>query len=188
MFNTDAPTLRPQAARRLPMKTAFPVAAALLACGLAASAPSAQASVGVSLSVGQPGFYGQINIGDYGRPQVYAAAPVWVSPAPRWVAPPPPMYLYVPTVHRANWRYYCGRYNACGRPVYFVREDWYRSRVVPVHYERRAYPYEYRDRYHDNYHGHYDHGYGGAPRPPYGGPPPGGPSGPPTMRGGNNPY
>ena len=41
-----------------------------------------------------------------------------------------PVYLYVPPAHQQNWRRYCGHYNACGQPVYFVREDWVRERYV----------------------------------------------------------
>ena len=32
--------------------------------------------------------------------------------------------LYVPPGHAKNWGKHCGRYNACGRPVYFVKEEW----------------------------------------------------------------
>ena len=28
---------------------------------------------------------------------------------------------------RRHWRKHCARYDACGRPVYFVQEDWYRN-------------------------------------------------------------
>lgn len=37
---------------------------------------TAQAGVGVSVSIGQPGFYGQLNIGDYyPRPQLVYVEP-----------------------------------------------------------------------------------------------------------------
>ena len=35
----------------------------------------------------------------------------------------PPLYLHVPPGHAKKWSKHCGRYNACGRPVYFVRVD-----------------------------------------------------------------
>ena len=30
---------------------------------------------------------------------------------------------------------FCGRYNACGRPVLFVRDDWYTRSYVPAYRE-----------------------------------------------------
>ena len=46
-------------------------------------AVSAQAAdVGVSVSVGQPGFYGRIDIGNYPQPELIYAQPVVIRPAP----------------------------------------------------------------------------------------------------------
>ena len=36
-----------------------------------------------------------------------------------------PMYLHVPPRHSKNWRRYCREYEACGRPVFFVRSEEY---------------------------------------------------------------
>ncbi len=33
--------------------------------------------------------------------------------------------------HEKHWRKHCAQYNACGRPVYFVRDDWYNNEYVP---------------------------------------------------------
>jgi hypothetical protein len=41
------------------------------------------------------------------------------------VMQPEPVYMWVPPGHRKNWRKHCARYDACGVPVYFVKEDWY---------------------------------------------------------------
>ncbi len=103
----------------------------ILAAGLAfATIGSAQATdVGVSISLGQPGFYGQIDIGNYPRPRVIYAEPVVIHRAPRMVYEP--VYLRVPPGHQKNWRKHCGRYEACGRPVYFVRDDWYQNEYAP---------------------------------------------------------
>jgi hypothetical protein len=104
----------------------------ILAAGLAFGAMSgaAQAAdVGVSISLGQPGFYGQIELGNYPRPRLIYAEPVLIHRAPRAVHEP--IYLRVPPGHQKNWRRYCGRYEACGRPVYFVRDDWYRNDYAP---------------------------------------------------------
>ncbi|HEX6592681.1 MAG TPA: hypothetical protein VF050_11840, partial [Moraxellaceae bacterium] len=49
-----------------------------------------------------------------------------------------PVYLHVPPGQAKKWSNYCGRYNACGRPVYFVRDDWYNNTYVPAYRERHG--------------------------------------------------
>lgn len=34
-----------------------------------------------------------------------------------------------------NWRKHCRKYNACGRPVYFVQGNWYNEVYVPRYRE-----------------------------------------------------
>lgn len=87
--------------------------------------------VGVSVSIGQPGFYGRINIGDQPPPAVIYQQPIIVHQAPVAVHRRP-IYLRVPPGHSKHWSKYCGRYSACGQPVYFVRYD---ERRQP-HYDR----------------------------------------------------
>jgi hypothetical protein len=107
------------------------------ACGLGALAAlpahAADVDVGVSIRVGQPGFYGQIDIGNM-RPPVVYAQPMMIERTTVRVAP---VYLRVPPGHEKNWAKHCHAYQACGRPVYFVKGDWYEREYVPV----------YRDRY-----------------------------------------
>src|ERR1019366_9701305 len=69
-----------------------------------------------------PGLYGQVNIGSERPPPVVYAQPMLIEPQP---APPPPIYLHVPPEHAKNWRRHCHEYNACNRPVYFVRSAEY---------------------------------------------------------------
>ena len=103
----------------------------LFASALAAlAAPTLAADVGVSVSIGQPGFYGQIDIGNYPRPQVIYAEPVIIQRAPVGVVRQP-VYLHVPPGHAKNWSKHCYRYDACGRPVYFVQDRWYDEVYVP---------------------------------------------------------
>jgi hypothetical protein len=83
------------------------------------------ADVGVSLSVGQPGFYGQINIGNTAPPPVIYTQPTVVEQGPEYAGGP--VYLHVPPGHEKHWAKHCAEYNACGRPVYFVRDDWYNN-------------------------------------------------------------
>jgi hypothetical protein len=101
--------------------------AALLATAL--GTPVMASEVGVSISVGQPGFYGQINIGNAPPPVIFAR-PVVVQQAPRYVAVEP-VYLHVPPGHEKHWARHCAEYNACGRPVYFVRNEWYDNEYAP---------------------------------------------------------
>ena len=107
------------------------IIAMALAAGAIGSA-AAQPSVGVSIGINQPGVYGRINIGDVPQPALVLPQPVLIVP-PRVVVQRAPIYLYVPTAHQQNWRRYCGRYGACGQPVYFVRDQWVRERYERDH-------------------------------------------------------
>ena len=134
----------------------FCVAASLLA--ITASAPALAADVGVSISVGEPGFYGQIDLGNAPPPALVYSRPIVVEPAPVGVVAEP-MYLRVPPGYAKHWRKHCAQYHACGRPVYFVQDRWYNQVYVP-HYRRehaeRMTRGEHegnrgeRDRHHDN--------------------------------------
>src|SRR6516225_8740147 len=121
--------------------------------------PTFAADVGVSISVGQPGFYGQINIGNMPQPPVVYAQPVVIAPSPEYVSAQP-IYLHVPPGHEKHWNKHCGEYHACGRPVYFVRDDWYNNEYVP-HYKHVGGDGDsghghghHKDHDHGNGHGH----------------------------------
>ncbi len=101
---------------------------------LAVTAPAIAADVGVSISIGQPGFYGRLDIGDYPQPQVIYRQPVMVE---RVVIDRPPIYLRVPPGHAKNWRKHCKKYDACGERVFFVRDSWYQREYVPRYQERQ---------------------------------------------------
>ncbi len=99
---------------------------AVSVAGLLASATPAQAAdVGVSIGISQPGVYGRIDIGRFPQPQLIVQQPVIITRPYQQVVEP--VYLWVPPGHQKNWRKHCGRYNACGVPVYFVQERWYRD-------------------------------------------------------------
>ncbi|MGD0275442.1 MAG: hypothetical protein ABSB79_05230 [Syntrophales bacterium] len=101
----------------------------IMAIAFAVSAEAAD--VGVSISVGQPGFYGNIDIGNGPRPELINPNPVVIVPGPVGMAPPPPLYMHVPPGHAKHWKRYCHKYNACNRPVYFVHDKWYNNVYVP---------------------------------------------------------
>jgi len=100
------------------------------AAGLLISAqPAAATDIGVSIEFSQPGVYGRIDVGRYPRPAVVVAQPVIVVPPRAVIVSPQPVYLWVPPGHRKKWHRHCHRYNACGVPVLFVRDDWYEEHV-----------------------------------------------------------
>lgn len=149
----------------------------LFAVALALAAIPALAQVGVSINVGAPDFYGQIFLGNAPRPQLVYAQPVVVAPVPQYVGAAP-IYLRVPPGQARHWSKHCARYNACGRPVYFVRDGWYRTEYMPYyrshhgdydrggrHYDKHRDRHEYRkERKHDNKHGRQDRGHRGHGR------------------------
>ena len=97
------------------------------------------ADVGVSVTVGQPGFYGRIDIGGFPPPQLIYDSPRYVQRVP---AGRPPIYLRVPPGHIKHWDKHCREYHACGEPVYFVKDSWYQREYVPRYQERRG---DYRE-------------------------------------------
>jgi len=143
------------------MKRFLLASATLLGAASALLAPpAAAADVGVSISVGEPGFYGRIDIGGYPPPTVIYPQPVVVAPAPM---PGPPIYLRVPPGYAKHWSRHCHEYNACGERVYFVRDNWYRNEYAPRYREmHREHGYqEHHDERGYEGHGHYqDHDHG----------------------------
>src|SRR3546814_17829399 len=112
------------------MKTC--IMTALLA--LSVSVP-AMADVGVSINIGEPGFYGRLDIGNAPQPRLIYAQPVIIEHV---AVRPAPIYLRVPPGHEKHWARYCGAYHACGRPVYFVQDGWYRDVYAPDYRKRHG--------------------------------------------------
>jgi hypothetical protein len=100
----------------------------VLAIAGALVAVPALAQTSVSVAVGQPGFYGRIDIGGYPPPPLVYAQPVIVQPV---VGYAPPVYLHVPPGHAKHWAKHCAKYGACAQPVYFVQDSWYNDVYVP---------------------------------------------------------
>jgi hypothetical protein len=142
-----------------------PLRSLFLGAALAVAALPALAQTNVSIRVGQPGFYGRLDLGDFApAPVVYTQRPIIVREVRHVRAQP--VYLRVPPGHRKNWSRYCGRYDACARPVMFVRDDWYTNTYAPRY---RAHHHGYREvrevhhvvhrddrRDHRGRHGHHD--------------------------------
>ena len=107
--------------------TARSLATALLAAaGLATVAPARAGDIGVSIGFSQPGVYGRVDIGHYPQPVLIAPQPVVIGrPVYR-----EPVYLWVQPDHLRDLRRLCYSYGACGAPVYFVEDGWYRRNVI----------------------------------------------------------
>lgn len=118
----------------------------LIATALASAAfitPAFAANVGVSVNIGEPGFYGQLDIGGYPQPQVIYAQPRMVQQVPM---DRPPIYLRVPQDQIRHWKRNCARYNACGERVLFVQDNWYSHEYAPRYQEQhRGHQEEHRD-------------------------------------------
>ena len=117
---------------------AWPVKRLLISVALFAATTSVfGADVGVSIQVGQPGFYGRIDINNYPPPVLVYREPVIIQPVPVGVVHQP-IYLHVPPGHAKDWGKHCRKYNACGQPVYFVRDNWYNDVYVPRYRETKG--------------------------------------------------
>ena len=121
----------------------------LAALALASAGVSRAGDLGIHVILSgevAPGVYGQVQFGNAPPPPLLYAEPLLIE---QQAAPPPPVYLHVPPGHAKNWRKHCREYNACNRPVYFVRS---------AEYEPRR---ENHDRDHDRGHdGDDEHGHG----------------------------
>ena len=108
----------------------------LCAAALAATMlPAFAADIDFNVTIGQPGFYGRIDIGDYPQPRILYRRPMMVEQV---AYDREPIYLRVPPGHAKNWRRHCRKYDACGERVYFVQNDWYQREYVPRYQQRHG--------------------------------------------------
>lgn len=115
-------------------KTALTAIGVLIAIA-AVAAPALAPDVGDPTALGQADFYGRLELGDDSpRPQVYFTEPRLVEPVAEFEAS---IYLRVRLGERNEWPLHCHVYQACGRYVYFVNDDWYTGVYVPYYHDRR---------------------------------------------------
>src|ERR1700704_7157937 len=151
------------------MRAILSVLLSVLAFGTVVPLAQAQ-NVSISATItGEivPGVYGHVVLGNRPPPPLVYAQPVVAVPVV--VAEPVPMepiYLHVPPGHAKHWRKHCHEYDACNRPVYFVRSAEYEPGYRPDRGERGPGHNDHgnhghgdedrgdRDRDHD--HGHHD--------------------------------
>ena len=119
-----------------------------LLLALLVSAGSQASDVGISLQFGQPGFYGNVDIGNFQQPQLIYREPRIIE---RVVVNRAPLYLVVPPGHVKHWDKHCYQYDACGRQVYFVQERWYNDVVVPRYRDGSYHNYQAYQRQNERY-------------------------------------
>jgi hypothetical protein len=125
-----------------------------IAATIAAATLSAPASAQVSINIGQPGFYGRLDVGGFPPPPLLFPQPMMIRPVPM---DRPPLYLRVPPGHARDWRRHCHRYNACGERVYFVQDNWYHQEYAPRYQEQHGYRDYGREGYRDHHRDEYRH-------------------------------
>lgn len=109
---------------------------ATLIAAAAATVPARAADINVAVTIGQPGYYGRIEIGNYPPPIVINQQPIIIQSSPVYATQP--LYLRVPPGHQKKWAKHCARYSACGQPVYFVQDRWYNEVYAPRYRSERG--------------------------------------------------
>jgi len=104
------------------------ITAAVVAAAASFSAPSLADGVGISVRIGEPNYYGRLDIGGYPQPQLMFDQPMTIYQVP---ADRPPVYLRVPRNHVTDWKNHCGEYNSCDERVFFVDDNWYNREYIP---------------------------------------------------------
>jgi hypothetical protein len=145
------------------MRAILSVLLSVLAFGTVVPLAQAQ-NVSISATItGEivPGVYGHVVLGNRPPPPLVYAQPVVAVPVV--VAEPVPMepiYLHVPPGHAKHWRQHCQEYNACNRPVYFVRSAEYEPGYRPDRRQEHEHAHhgDHGDREDDR--GDRDHGHG----------------------------
>ncbi|MDD1615832.1 MAG: hypothetical protein CG439_941 [Methylococcaceae bacterium NSP1-2] len=113
----------------------FLIAASVAAVTITSFNTTALAEVGISVNIGQPNFYGQLDPSGYPQPQLIYRHPKAIGRVP---INQPPVYMRVPPGHAKNWRKHCKKYNACDERVLFVRDNWYNREYAPRYQEQHG--------------------------------------------------
>lgn len=116
MQNVSITPQRHFSAGRLTLASAL-LAASFLFAGAVQAQPYVNVTVGGQFA---PGVFGQVSVGNAAPPPVINPQPIIVG---TMIQGAPIMYMHVPEHEQRHWEHFCGRYNACGRPVHFVQVD-----------------------------------------------------------------
>jgi len=91
-----------------------------------------------------PGIYGRVAMASTATaaattvkpPLVYSQA--MLVDAPSATGAVEPVYLHVPPDHAKNWKKYCAKYDACNKPVFFIKSAEYEPGYQPPKPEPQA--------------------------------------------------
>ena len=84
-----------------------------------------------------PGVYGRVDIANKPLPALVYEQAMFVD-RPDTAGKVEPLYLHVPPEHAKNWKKYCGKYQACDHPVFFVKSAEYEPGYEPPKPEKAA--------------------------------------------------
>ena len=108
----------------------------LLMAAFLVSAASGAMAQNIDIDLGGSGYYGRIDLGNLSRPPVIYQQPMIIERSADYRRMEP-TYLRVPPGHAKKWSKHCARYDACGRPVYFVQDSWYSNTYAPRYRQTR---------------------------------------------------
>lgn len=111
------------------------IATLLISAGLLTTLPTWADDWGINVILeGEvtPGVYGRVELGNDSRPDIYYPHPMLVVKDSRY-SKYKPAYLHVPPGHAKHWDKHCQKYNACGRPVYFIKSQEYEESYQREH-------------------------------------------------------
>jgi hypothetical protein len=122
----------------------------LFAATLAAATAAALAGDNhAPASIGQPDYYGRLDMANYPPPQLIYRYPTAIGRVPTKSTP---VYLHVPPGQAKNWRKHCSAYHACDERVLFVQDKWYNSEYVPRYQKQNSDRRDYNGDEHNNDH------------------------------------
>lgn len=125
--------------RRSTTRTKWVAGACMAALASGAVAATHAPAGGKSSDTPRPGAYGRIAVRGAPPPLIYPE-PVLVRPSEGPANQP--VYLYVPPGQVRHWAQHCAKWDACERPVYFVRVDDSPSRLGSWKKTQRSQPDE----------------------------------------------
>jgi len=111
-------------------------AIAIVTAAPLASAADKDASAVITGAV-TPGVYGRVDVANKPLPALVFEQAMFVE-RPDTAGRVEPLYLHVPPEHAKNWRKFCDKYQACDRPVFFVKSAEYEPGYKPPEAEKPA--------------------------------------------------
>jgi len=109
-----------------------------VAVALAMAAPLAGAADKSAVITGAiaPGIYGRVDMANRAKPPLVYQQPMFIEPPENASGVVEPLYLHVPPDHAKNWKKFCEKYEACDKPVYFVKSAEYEPGYKPPEPEK----------------------------------------------------